>query len=132
MHPRAPWIWPAVAALAACSGLAPQASRPSLARYMQYAGAPIQRFNYRDSDYGWQSASADTLVVFVARDVYVLGVSPPCSQLQFAQRIRLRTAISGTVSRYDYVLFDDQQCLIDEIRPVDYQRMQQDAASKSG
>jgi hypothetical protein len=132
MQPRAPWIWLTAAALTACSGLAPQTSRPSLARYMQYAGPPIQRFNYRDSDYGWHSAASDKLVMFVAQDVYVLGVSPPCSQLQFAQHIRLRTATSGTVSRFDYVLFDDQKCLIDEIRPVDYHRMQQDAASHSG
>ncbi|HEX2789771.1 MAG TPA: DUF6491 family protein [Steroidobacteraceae bacterium] len=132
MTPRVPWIGLTAMALAACSSLAPHETRPSLERYLQYAGPPIQRFSYRDSDYGWQTAAADKLVMFVARDAYLLGVSPPCSQLQFAQHIRLNTAISGSVSRYDYVLFDDQKCLIDEIRPVDYRRMQQDAAHNSG
>jgi hypothetical protein len=132
MKPRTPCICLAAILLTACSAMAPHESRPLLERYMQYAGPPIQRFSYRDSDYGWQTAAADKVVVFVAQDAYVLGVSPPCAQLQFAQHIRLHTAINGTVSRYDYVLFDDQKCLIDEIRPVDYRRMQQDAAQKSG
>jgi Family of unknown function (DUF6491) len=122
----------AAALLGACSAPARRDAPKAPEAYLQYAGAPIQRFSYRDSDYRWQSASADRLVVLVANDAYVLRVSAPCAQLQFALDIRLSTATRGTVSRYDYVRFDDQKCLIDEIRQVDYRRMQQDAAQKSG
>ncbi|MFI4869864.1 MAG: hypothetical protein ACHQDD_11030 [Steroidobacterales bacterium] len=51
-------------------------------------------------------------------------------QLQFTLSMRLSTSISGVVSRYDYAVFDQQRCLIDDIRPVDYRRMQQDAAAQ--
>jgi hypothetical protein len=122
----------AAALLAACGTTARRDSQASPEAYLQYARPPILRFSYRDSDYRWQSASTDRLVMLVANDAYVLRVSPPCAQLQFALDIRLSTAIRGTVSRYDYVRFDDQKCLIDEIRQVDYRRMQQAAAQKSG
>jgi len=126
------WIWLAAALLGACSTMVGRDAAASPEAYLKYAGAPIQRFSYRNSDYRWQSASSDRLVVLVANDTYVLRVSPPCAQLQFALDIRLSTAIRGSVSRYDYVLLDDQKCLIDEIREVDYRRMQQDAAQKGG
>ena len=122
MKARMHWIWLAAALLGACSVPARRDAPVSPEAYLKYAGAPIQRFSYRDSDYRWQSTSADRLVLLVANDAYVLRVSAPC----------LTTAIRGTVSRYDYVRFDGQKCLIDEIRQVDYRRMQQDAAQQSG
>ena len=132
MKARMHWIWLAAALLGACSVPARRDAPVSPEAYLKYAGAPIQRFSYRDADYRWQSTSADRLVLLVANDAYVLRVSAPCAQLQFALDIRLTTAIRGTVSRYDYVRFDGQKCLIDEIRQVDYRRMQQDAAQQSG
>jgi hypothetical protein len=41
------------------------------------------------------------------------------------------TATPGLVSRFDRVQLDEHNCLIDEIRQVDYRRMQQ-ASGSSG
>jgi hypothetical protein len=131
------WISLAAALLGACSGMARHESQPSLERYLQYAGPPIQRFSYRNSYDGWQVVADHTLAVFVANDAYLLSVVPPCAQLQYALDIRLSSATPGNVSRFDYVEFDKQRCLIDEIRQIDYRKLQQDSgrrevAQKSG
>jgi Family of unknown function (DUF6491) len=130
MNPRTPWIWLAAVVLSACGSMARRQSQPSLERYRHYAGPPIQRSSYRDSYDGWQAVADYQWAVFVANDAYLLSVAPPCAQLPFAQHVRLRSASSGTVSRYDYAVFDQQKCLIDEIRQVDDRRMQQDAAQQ--
>ena len=58
MKARMHWIWLAAALLGACSVPSRRDAPVSPEAYLKYAGAPIQRFSYRDSDYRWQSASA--------------------------------------------------------------------------
>jgi hypothetical protein len=114
--------------LGACSGMAHRDAEPSLEPYLRYAGPPIQRFDIRNSYDGWQVVADHQLALFVANDAYLLSVAPPCAQLLYALDIRLSNASPGTVSRFEYVLFNRGRCLIDEIRQIDNRRMQQDAA----
>jgi hypothetical protein len=62
--------------------------------------------------------------------LFLLTGADFCNGLQFAQRIDV-SSTGGTVSRLESVSFGHQSCPINEIRPVDYRTMRQDAARKS-
>jgi hypothetical protein len=113
MAARTTWIWLAALVLSACSATRPHDTQPSLQRYLRYAGAPIQRFNYREAYTGWQ------------------GVDDYAPQVRLAQFMSVSNATAGVVSRFDRGQLDQHNCLIDEIRQVDYRRMQQ-ATRSSG
>jgi hypothetical protein len=128
---RTTWIWLTALVLSACSAMWPHANEPSLERYLRYAGAPIQRFDYRDAYTSWQVVDDYALVMFVGADAYLLRVVPPCPQVRLALSMSVTNATPGIVSRFDRVQLDEHNCLIDEIRQVDYRRMQQ-ATGSSG
>jgi hypothetical protein len=132
MKPRTPWIWLVAVELCACATMARRDHQASPERYMPYAGPPIERFYFHNSNIGWQTLSDDKLVIFVANDAYLLTVAPPCAELRFALQIRLSESSFGSVSRYDYVLFERQKCLIEEIKQIDYTKLKQDEAKKPG
>jgi hypothetical protein len=113
--------------LSGCSATAHRAEQPSLARYLQYAGPPIQRFNYRDSYTGWQIVSDSNIVMFVGDDAFLLRVAPPCPQIRLTLTLRVANATAGVVSRFDRVQLDQNNCLIDEIRQIDNRRMRHDS-----
>ena len=123
---QAPWLYAAsVLLLAACSGIPQRAKEEQLQQqYLQYAGAPVDRFTYLGRFDSWSALSGTQLVVWTTlNDAYLLGVRAPCINLQFTQRIGL-TSTAGTVdSGLDSVLVDRDRCQITEIRPVDYKKM---------
>jgi hypothetical protein len=122
------WIASALM-LVACSSVSQRAvkDQEERDRYVSYAGAPIDHFNYLGPFDSWHALSRSELVVFTTiNNAYVLKVWQPCIGLPFATRVGL-TSTSGTVNRgLDSVLVDDQRCPIEEIRPVDYRRMMAD------
>jgi hypothetical protein len=124
MRPVTPCVFLTSSLLAACATVRSGANA-TLATVQQYAGAPIQRFDDRNAYQGWQVIDGRNLVLFVSDKAYLLTVSPPCVQLQFATNIRLADATPGEVSRLDYVLFDQERCLIDQIRPVEADKVRQ-------
>jgi Family of unknown function (DUF6491) len=121
------WLWIASALmLVACSSVSQRVvkDQEERDRYVSYAGAPIEHFNYLGPFDSWRALSRNELVVFTTiNNAYLLKVWQPCIGLPFATRVGL-TSTSGTVNRgLDSVLVDDQRCPIEEIRPVDYRRM---------
>jgi hypothetical protein len=96
-------------------------------RYASYAGPPIDSFTWLGRYDGWESIGNNQLVLFTTPfDAYLLTVSGPCNDLNFANRIGL-TATGNTVSaRLDSVTVNRFRCPISEIRRVDYKRMQAD------
>jgi hypothetical protein len=126
MKSRTSWIWLAAILLSACGGMARRDSQPSLEQYMRYAGPPIQRFSYRNSYSGWQIVDDYKIAMFVGNDAYLLTVLAPCPQMRLAMFMSITNASSGIVSRFDRVQLDDHNCLIEEIRQVDYRGMQRD------
>lgn len=128
------------ALLAACSGMAqqqPGGDLPARARYMAYAGAPIDHFTWMGRIDGWEALSDDELVVFVgASGAYYLKVWSPCGTrggLRWVNGIELTRSIAGTVyARLDSVRADRTNCPISEIRPIDYRKMKQDAREQHG
>ncbi|MGH8231293.1 MAG: DUF6491 family protein [Steroidobacteraceae bacterium] len=124
MRPVIPCLLLTSILLATCASMRPSA-HATLANVQQYAGAPIRRFDDRNSYQGWQVIDPRNLVLFVGDDAYLLTVAPPCVQMQFATNIRLADATPAEVSRLDYVLFDQERCLIDQIRPLQADKVRQ-------
>ena len=107
----------------------------SLARFEQFAGAPVESFDMWNV-YQWQSLGPDRLAVWSAvNKVWLLRVSQPCIRLEDTNTIRIVSQMAHKVTaRFDFVDFAAQHCQIQEIRPVDYTAMRKadaDANSKS-
>ena len=123
------WLLSATALLTACSGIPlKQRQDEQRARYEAYAGPPIDQFTYLGRYDSWQPIGTNQVVVWTTPfQAYLIKVAPPCDNLQFVNRIGL-TSTGNTVSaRFDFVKVGRQwRCPIQEIRPVDYQRMRQD------
>ena len=126
------WLMPAVALLAACSGI-PLKERQDAerARYEAYAGAPVDQFTWLGHYDSWQPIGTHELVVWTTPfQAYLIKVAPPCENLEFVNRIGLTSTASTVSARFDFVTLgrdhDHWRCPIQEIRPVDYQRMRQD------
>lgn len=115
-------------ALGACSSMGKrEKDEVTLARYLDNAGEPIDHFSYLGRFDGWRALGRDKIVVWTGiNDAYLLTVQTPCTELPFANSIGLTTT-TGTVSRgFDSVKFGaNQQCRINEIRPVDYKKVRE-------
>jgi hypothetical protein len=126
------WLVSATALLTACSGIPlKQRQDEQRARYEAYAGPPVEQFTYLGRYDSWQPIGTNQVVVWTTPfQAYLIKVAPPCDNLQFVNRIGL-TSTGNTVSaRFDFVKVGRQwRCPIQEIRPVDYQRMRQDMKS---
>jgi hypothetical protein len=122
------WLMPAMALLAACSGI-PLKERQDAqrTRYEAYAGPPIDRFTWLGRYDSWQPIGTNELVVWTTPfQAYLIKVAPPCENLEFANRIGLTSTANTVSARFDFVKVGHWRCPIQQIRPVDYQRMRQD------
>jgi hypothetical protein len=124
----------ALAVLGAGAGSAdqrPGTEEPARARFMPYAGNPVDHFTWMTRFDGWQALSDDEVVIFFgSTGAYLLKVWSPCSTrgLRYARVIALPSTIGGTVyARSDSLRVDGALCPISEIRPIDYKRMKQDS-----
>lgn len=96
----------------------------NLARFEQFAGAPVESFDMWHM-YQWQSLGPDRLAVWSGvNKVWLLKVSQPCIRLEDVNAISITSQMEHKVTaRFDYVNFAAQHCQIQEIRPVDYLAM---------
>jgi hypothetical protein len=124
----------AIVLLAACASGMPQhlSDQQLRERYQAYAGPPIPRFTWLGHFYSWEGLGKDELVVFTTpSDAYLLKVWPQCD-LRFVFNLVGISSTASTVSTSgDYITIRSpatgpMRCPIDEIRPVDYKRMQAD------
>ena len=115
-------------AVGACSSMKNRESDEQvLARYMDNAGEPIDRFSYLGRFDSWRALSRDKVAVWTGiNEVYLLTVDTPCQNLQFTSSIGL-TNSTGTVTRgFDSVLIgNDERCRINEIRKIDYKKVRE-------
>jgi hypothetical protein len=112
----------------ACSGIPRRDHDLSeLDRYLQYAGAPVDRITYLGHYDNWQSVGPYQIVLWTGiNDAYLITVQSPCENLRFAQRIGVTRTGSSIYARFDSVLVKQWRCPISEIRPVNYLKMRQD------
>ncbi len=123
------WLLAPVALLAACSGIPLKEHQGARGvRYEDYAGAPVNQFTWIGQYNGWTPIGTNELVVWTTPfQAYLLKVAPPCDNLQFVNRIGLTSTANTVYARFDSVKVDHGwRCPIQEIRPIDYRRMQQD------
>ncbi len=122
------WLLAAMTLLTACSGIPlKQRDAAERARYEAYAGPPISQFTWLGSYYSWNPISTDEIVVWTTPfQAYLIKVAPPCQDLQFANRIGLTSTQNTVYARFDFVRVFHLRCPIQEIRPIDYQRMRAD------
>ncbi|HVW70391.1 MAG TPA: DUF6491 family protein [Steroidobacteraceae bacterium] len=122
------WLLPAVALITACSGIPlKERQEAERARYESYAGPPVDQFTWLGRFDSWQPVGTNQLVVWTTPfQAYLIKVAPPCNDLQFAHRVGLTSTASTVSARFDFVKVGHWRCPIQEIRPVDYQRMRQD------
>jgi hypothetical protein len=116
----------------ACSGI-PRAERDKaqMDRFLQYAGPPVDRITYLGRYDGWQSLGRYQLVVWTnLNDAYLITVTPPCEDLPFANRIGFTQTGHTLYARFDFLLVHHWRCPIQEIRPVNYLKMKQDARAE--
>jgi len=121
-------LLPALTLLTACSGIPlKQRQDAERARYESYAGAPVNQFTWLGRFDSWTPIDTNELVVWTTPfQAYLIKVAPPCNDLQFVNHIGLTTTASTVSARLDFVKVGRWRCPIQEIRPVDYQRMRQD------
>ena len=113
---------------AGCSGI-PRRDRDQeqLDRYLQYAKAPVDHITLLNSSDNWQPISKYQVVLFAnVHDAWLITVSPPCENLQFAQRIGITQTANTIYTKCDAVLVKHWRCQITEIRPIDYLQMRRD------
>ena len=133
MRARTLLVATAVALLAACAGVPRESDAERLARYMDYAGDPVNDFHYFGRVDGWTPLGDDTLVLRVNMDeAYLLTLAPGCFDLPFASRIRIDSRFGTTVARGDTVRVGRERCIITGIRPIDYKQMRADLRAARG
>lgn len=82
-------------------------------RYASYAEEPIDRFTWLGSFYSWESLGQNQLVVYTTPgDAYLLTVTPPCTDLNFAQTIGLTPTAHTVYAPLDSVKVKGWRCPI--------------------
>jgi hypothetical protein len=90
-----------------------------LARFEQFAGEPVTEV--RDFHLSHFEVLDHTSLAVWGRpgQVYLFDLSPPCTELQWARAIALRSTFNNLHVGQDYVVARGQRCYINAIRPID-------------
>ncbi|HSE12933.1 MAG TPA: DUF6491 family protein [Rudaea sp.] len=128
---RLPWLLLTLALLAGAAHADTRAHEDEeLARYQNYAGAPIDEFPiFRIRK--WLVVGPERLVIWsTISDAYLIRVEKPCVRLEWTHAVVVTQRTRQKVSKKsDFVEFGNQRCRIAEILPVDYRKMLKDGAA---
>ena len=125
---RAPWWALAVSAamLGGCAS-AERAQRKAerAAELESVAGDPIKSFRFWNLD-RFETVNRSRLVIWTRPDrAYLIDVDEPCPGLEFAQALGVTSTQNRVHNRFDSVLFEEQRCRINLIRPLDVDRLRE-------
>lgn len=97
-----------------------------LARFEAYAGAPVREIAYMGRYQGWKPLSRAEFVLWTTPwQAYLIKVEQPCADMPFSFSMSLNATEAHVLqTRADTVKTQGWTCPIEEIRPVDYRRMQ--------
>ena len=114
---------------AAASADTREREKEELARYLRYAAEPVDQFPMFELSQ-WQVLGPTQLVVWsTINDAYLIRVDKACNNLEWTHGLSVTQEMRMKVTKqFDFVVFRDQRCKIEEIRPVDYRRMVKDGA----
>ena len=101
--------------------------KQELSRFEQYAGAPVAEFPMFDL-WQWQVVGRDRVVLWsTIHDAWLIRVDKGCNNLQWTHGLSVTQNMRQKVSqKFDFIVFRDQRCKIEEIRPIDYKAMLKD------
>lgn len=104
--------------------------KEELARFRSYAAEPVDQFPMFEL-WQWQVLGPTQLVLWsTINDAYLIRVDKSCNNLEWAHGLSVTQEMRQKVTKqFDFVVFRDQRCKIEEIRPIDYRRMVKDGAS---
>ena len=115
--------------LAACASNPRMADAQKLALYRAHAGEPVPSFRLFGSLNSWTPLGDSALAVWTRpNEAWLLDVSGPCQDLEFATAIRLTDSIGQVSARFDRVIplelsggprTAQMPCIIQSIRPLD-------------
>ena len=96
-----------------------EAQEQSLAKYLDGAGAPVDKFTFYKLQ-KWELVGDNRVVVWVrVNEAYLLTVEDPCVELPWTNSIALTSSARQVRIRFDYVLVEKgRRCQITEIRPL--------------
>ncbi|MBK9496324.1 MAG: hypothetical protein BWZ07_00552 [Alphaproteobacteria bacterium ADurb.BinA280] len=101
-------------------------------RYSRFAGDAVASFPFFTMQ-NWVLLGQYRLAVYTkVNEAWLLEVSPPCSDLEFAQAIALSSSVSRVSAKFDHVLVGRDRCPIKEIRPVDVRAMKRERKLEQG
>ncbi len=102
-----------------------------LARFKQYAGAPVEDFRMVDVFQTQIVGDWNVVVWPTINTAYLITVDKTCAKLEWAKGFAVTQETSMKVTKtFDFITFDHQRCKIVEIRPVDYKAMLNDDKAK--
>lgn len=142
---RVLYMFPVVL-LAACATHPAQRDADNLALYNTHSGAPVDQFRYFGRMTQWVSLGDQALAVWTRpSEAWLLDLSGPCPDLEFAQAIGLSSTVNTVSARFDKVTVlgggaHHIPCQIARIRPIDVDALraeqrelrQQERAQPSG
>jgi type II secretory pathway pseudopilin PulG len=97
-----------------------------LAEYLPYAGAAVDRFQFWDLQ-RWELVGEYKVVVWPRlNEAYLITVDAPCSNLEWTDKISMTSSAHVVSKKFDSVVVGKDKCRINEIRPIDYRKMQAD------
>ena len=103
-----------------------------LARFKQYAGAPVDDFRMVDVFQTQIVGDWNVIVWPTINTAYLITVDKTCAKLEWAKGFVVTQETSMRVTKtFDFITFDHQRCKIIEIRPVDYKAMLKDDKAKT-
>jgi len=104
--------------------------KAELARYQQFAGAPIDEFRMVDL-FRTQVVGPQNVVIWsTIKDAYLVKVDQPCRELEWTTGFGVSQAQKWKVSRKFDKINVGMGCRILEIRPIDLTAMEKAAREK--
>lgn len=99
------------------------------ARHERFAGAPIEEIrNYRL--YRWKPLGETAVAIWAnPGELYLVEVEAPCNGLDWAKTIATDGRARVLMARFDSIVFANQRCRIERIRPVDHEAMRAESDS---
>lgn len=124
---------PIIAALTACASTPRLSDTEKYALYRGHAGEPVKSFRYFGSINGWTPLGDRALVVWTAPSrAYLLDLSGPCRDLDYAPAITVTHLMGEVSARFDKVIVRGGgrspiqfPCYISQIRAVNVKALRQ-------
>lgn len=106
--------------LSACAANSPREREAQrLEQVERHAGPEVDDFRFWQMQ-RWERLGPQHLIVWTRiNEAWLLRVQKPCSGFEFAHTIALTSTLNRVHRRFDALLFEQQRCRIEQIRPVD-------------